>query len=417
MKRVLLYSVLWRLIVAGGALGAQDAPPGGEPQNSWQMPDRIVEFGFDLDLGFGNSVVKIKDVFNFRKVLVIDLSAMAAGKLSAVENAAFSSFLNIRFGKTLSAGVFSGVQVEAYQSAPEEFTELLRRGNVKTKSMKIGLSAGAAAFVDAGLRVETVIDKLRVAVKPAAYVPLVYLPPLDADVELSMSGSGMTLNGQGAMNLYSAGSLENLGEGGMDLAALIPNPVPLGFDLSLEGRYTLLPVLDLGLDIGHIPLYPARLQHRMRQEFEITGDWSDLFNTLTSGDFDIPELETSQTYTSGASFTVFRPLRFDFFAEYRPLTIDLFVFRAHAGFSLLTVFGYDTACFNAGLGGEIRIANVLGLSLGTGYVERLWKHSFGIRLNVRALELSGELSLKGPDIPGSLKGRGLNAALGIRLGF
>jgi hypothetical protein len=382
------------------------------------MPDRTVEFGLNADLGFGNTVVKIEDIFNFRKTIRINLSAMAAGKLSAVESAAFLSFLNLHFGKNLSIGVFSGVQVEAFQAAPEEFTELLRRGNVKTKSINLELSAGAAAFVDAGLRAESVVDKLRVAVKPAAYIPLVYLPPLDMDIGLSMTDSGMVLDGSAVMNIYSAVSMETLLDGGFtDLAALIPSPLPLGFDLSLEGSYKLLPELDLGLSISHIPIYPAQLRYRMRQELSMKGDWSDLFKTLSSGEFDMPKMETPRSYSDSASFSAFRPLRFDFSAEYRPLGIDLFVFRAHTGLSCLTIFGYDTVCFNAGLGGEIRIANILELSLGTDYVERLWKHAFGLRLNLRALELNGEISLKGPDILNSLKGRGLGAAVGIRLGF
>jgi hypothetical protein len=410
MRRCLLL-LLCSLALAGR--GAADS--GGEPQNSWQMPDRVVEFGLDLDLGFGNSLIKLEDVFNFRKTLLINLTGLAAGKLSFQENAALSVFLNINLGKELSLGLFSGVQVDAYQSAPEEFTELLRRGNIRTRSMNLGVSAGGAVFVDAGMRAEAVFDKLRLTVKPAVYIPLVYLPPMDANIDLDVSGSGMVLNGSANMDLYSAVPLEMVFGGPVDLAALMF--LPLGFDLGLEGTYTLLPVLDLGLGISQIPLYPARLRYRMRQELSMKGDWSDLFNTLTSGSFDLPVVENSQTYTDDASFTAFRPLRFDFFAEYRPAVIDLFVFRPHIGFSLLTIFGYDTACFNMGLEGRIKIANILGLSLYTGYVERLWKHAFGFSLNFRALELNGEISLRGPDILSSLKGMGIGAFLGIKVGF
>jgi hypothetical protein len=419
MKKARYIGVICFLMIAGASLGAQEEPSAVEPGDPWRMPDRIVEFGLDLDLGFGNSMIKLGDVFNFRKTLLIDLSAMSKGKFSAREDLAVSAFLDLRFGKNLSVGLFSGVQIEAFQSAPEEFTELLRRGNVQTKSMKLGMSAGAAAFVDAGFRVEAAFDKLRFTVKPAAYIPLLYLPPLDMAVDLTVTGQGMVLSGSAQMNLYSAVSLEQAlgGNGFTDLASLIPSPIPLGFDLALEGRYSLLPILDLGLDIARLPLFPAQLRHRMRQELKMEGDWSDMYDKLTGGDFEMPVIETPQSFAGNASFMAFRPLRFDLFAEYRPIVIDLFVFRAHIGFSVLTIFGYDTACFNAGLGGEIRIANILGLSLETDYTERLWTHAFGLRLNLRALELKGEIALKGPDILSSLKGRGLGAFVGIRLGF
>jgi hypothetical protein len=69
MKKFLLF-FLTSLVLAGGNLGAQSADTGGDPENSWQMPERIVEFGLDLGLGFGNNIVKLEDVFNFRKTVL-----------------------------------------------------------------------------------------------------------------------------------------------------------------------------------------------------------------------------------------------------------------------------------------------------------------------------------------------------------
>jgi hypothetical protein len=404
------------LVMAAGSLGAQQTASGGEVQDSWQMPGRIFELGVDLDAGFGNNLIKFEDVFNFRKTLLIDLSALGPGELFLAENGGASAFLNLNLGRW-SFGVFAGVQVDSYQSAPEEFTELLRRGNIRTKSITVGMEGGAGVFADAGVKVETRRDKLRLTVKPAAYVPLLYVPSPDLNFNLDMTDSGLTIRGRGNINIYSPFSMKTLTEEAGDGIDMTLDPAALGFDASLEGAYRLLPFMDLGLDIANIPLFPSRLRHQMSQEFKIDGVWTDMYNTLTSGQFEIPEIETDQSYKDNALFFAFRPLRFDVFAEFRPVQIDLFVIRPHIGFSVLTVFGYDTACFNAGLDGQINIANVFGLSLGTGYRERLWKHALGIRLNARVIELNAELSLRGPDILSSLKGRGFGALVGIRLGF
>jgi hypothetical protein len=435
MKKAILAGIFCFLAMGGGFLGAQDSSPagapketppevpgessGGETGNSWQMPGRIFEFGFDLDVGFGNSLIKFEDIFNFRKTLLIDLSAMSPGEFFVEETAAASAFINLNLGTSWNFGIFAGAQIDAYQSAPEEFTELLRRGNVRTKSITVGMTGAAGVFMDAGIKAETRRDKLRFLVKPAAYTPLLYMPQPDMNVDITMADTGLVLMGSGDVNLYSAVSLEQLmGEDKTtDINELLSGPIPLGFDISLGGSYFPLPALELGLDIANIPLFPALLRYHMHQELRMEGDWSDMYTTLTSGDFEIPEIKTAQSYNDNAAFTVFRPLRFDFFAAYRPVVIDLFVIRPHIGFSLLTVFGYDTACFNAGLDGHINIANIFGLSLGTGYHERLWKHALGVRLNFRAVELNAELSLKGPDLMSSFKGRGLGAAVGIRLGF
>jgi hypothetical protein len=67
--------------------------------------------------------------------------------------------------------------------------------------------------------------------------------------------------------------------------------------------------------------------------------------------------------------------------------------------------------------GEFNVINVFGLSISTGYCERLWRHALGLRLNFRAIELDGEVSLRGPDIVSSFKPRGMGVSLGLRLGF
>ncbi|MDR3249300.1 MAG: hypothetical protein LBT39_11000 [Treponema sp.] len=407
-KRVL--AVFLFPILFPGALGAQD----------WSMPNRTVELGLDVDGGFGNSLIKIEDVFNIHKTLLIDLKSLPDGELFAGEQAAASAFINVNIGKDWSFGVFAGTQVDAFQSAPKEVADLLRKGNAKTKSVDISMSGGGSAFVDAGIKAQFRVKKLRLTVKPAAYVPLIYVPPPEMDFDLDMDDSAnMSLKGTVNMDVYSAFSLEEMTQEGFsgDIGDYLPDPLPLGFDMTLEGLYSLLPVLDLGLGIANVPLYPSHLRYRMHQDIKMEGNWTDMYDTLTAGDFDLPEMESDQYFEENATFLAFRPLRFDFFAEYRPVEIDLFVIRPHIGFSVLTIYGYDTACFNIGLDGQINIVNLFSLSLGTGYVERMWKHSVGIRLNFRAIELDLGVSLRGPDIVSSFKGKGLGASLGIRLGF
>ncbi|MDR1972846.1 MAG: hypothetical protein LBQ46_13105 [Treponema sp.] len=409
-------TLLFLLCLAAGTrgLGAQQSGA----QDLWQMPDRIVEFGFDLEGGYASNLIKLKDVFNFQKTLLIDLSSLGPGELFMGEKAAFSTYINVNVGKNLSFGLFTGAQIDAYQSASEDFTKFLRRGNAQTRSINGGMEAGASAFIDAGVKAQARIGKLRFMVAPAAFVPLLYVPPPDVNFSLVMTPTGMSLKGTAGIDIYSAFSMEKLAgdDQAQDSSKLIPSPMPLGFDLGLEGVYTLLPSLDLGLNIAHIPLFPAELHSRMRQEVSMEGDWSNMYNSLTQGDFDIPEAETVQTFDD-ASFFAFRPLRIDFFADYRPMLVDMFVIRPHAGLSALTIFGYDTVCFNAGLEGRINLVNMLGFSIGTGYEEHVWKQSLGVRFNFRVIELDAKFALWGPDIISSFKAQGFGATLAVKMGF
>jgi hypothetical protein len=419
MKNSRLFSIscFLCLLTAGGAfLGAQDS---GEETGYWRMPDRLVEFGLDIDGGFGNSLMRVKDIFNHRKTMLIDLSALNPGELNFGSKADISAFINvnvlkdIKWFKYLNFGIFAGSQIDAYYSAEEEFTRLLRHGNAGARSVNTNMTAGASIFVDAGVRAEAGIGKFRFAVKPALYSPLIYMPPPNINVTLAVDNSGMVFSALADLDVYSAFSLEGM----IDGAETGKPSIPLGFDIGLEGGYALLPSMDLGVTIDSIPLFPAKLRHRMRQSFEMAGDWSNMYDKLSKGDFDIPDMESSRTFESGASFNAFRPLRIDFFAEFRPAVADVLVLRPHLGLSALTIFGYDAACFNAGLEGQLNIINMFGFSIGTDYEERMWKHSLGFRMNFRAVELNARFGLWGPDIISSFRGRGFGAALGIRLGF
>jgi hypothetical protein len=416
MKSGKYFFVLCFLIAGPAFLGAQNSQ---EKPVYWRVPERLVEFGVDVDGGFGNSLLRLKDIFNHRKTLLLDFSTLDSKELFLGSKAAVSTFINVNVLKNIgffdymNFGVFGGAQIDAYQSAAEEFTRLLRRGNAGARTVNTGMSAGASLFVDAGIRAEAGMGKFRFVVKPAAYSPLIYIPPVDMNVSIKTYPSGMEFAALANIDIYSAFSLEKMIDG-EDQGKL---NIPQGFDIGLEGGYAILPVLDLGVTISGIPLYPAKLRHRMHQTLSMTGDWSDLYEKLTDGDFDIPEMDSSKTFDDGASFRAFRPLRIDFLAEYRPATADALVLRPHAGLSALTVFGYDTVCFNAGLEGSVNIINMFGFSMGTGYEEHQWKHSLGFRMNFRAFELNAKAALWGPDIISSFKAKGFGLGLGIRLGF
>jgi hypothetical protein len=416
MKNGETFLVLCLLITGGALLGAQDS---GEESGYWRVPDRLVEFGVDAEGGFGNSLLRLKDIFNHRKTLLLDFTSLSRGELFFGSSASVSTFINVNVLKNigfidyLNFGVFGGAQIDAFQSGDENFTRLLRHGNGGARSVNAGMSGGASVFVDAGLRAEAGVGKFRFVVKPAAYSPLIYMPPANMNISITTSPSGMEFNTIANLDVYSAFSLEKLIDG-EDLGKI---DIPLGFDISLEGGYAILPILDLGLSIDSIPLFPAKLRHRMRETFTMEGDWSDMYTAITNGEFDIPELETTEAYDDNASFWAFRPLRVDFFAEYRPAAADALVLRPHMGFSALTALGYDTVCFNAGLEGSVNIINMFGFSMGTGYEEHQWKHSLGFRMNFRVMELNARFALWGPDIISSFKARGFGAGLGIRLGF
>ncbi|MDR0450653.1 MAG: hypothetical protein LBH26_05260 [Treponema sp.] len=376
------------------------------------FPHRRFEFGFDFDAGASNNVLGLDKIFNIRKTVELDLTSRKEQELRMDAAAAAGFFFNLKINDTYKIGFFAGGEGAGYGLANEELVRLLSRGNAATRDFGGKIEGGAGVFVDAGLRGEARFGRLRLNLKPALFSPLIYISKPDIHFENVFTEKGMHLNAVVDMDVYSAVSLED------DLSRIgFPSPLPLGFDIGAEGEYALFPFLDLGLGITRIPVVPAILSHRMSQRMSYEVVFDDIYNSFTEGDFDLPEPELDPVYEDDAFFPVLRPLRVEFFADIKPVKTDLLVIRPDIGFSVLTVYGYDAACFNAGIRGEVNLFDIGRFYIGTGYREWVWANSFGFAVNLRVFELKGEIRLQGPDFVNSLKPAGLGAALGLRFGY
>ena len=291
------------------------------------------------------------------------------------------------------------MEASGYAWASKDLIRFLKEGN-RTPNIGGTALAGMSAFAAAGLTASFPVKRFMITARPAVFVPLIYAVPRTVRYN-AVIGMDISLDADVEMDLYSAWPIED--------GSMTPGGAwPLGADLSLAAVYPLLPRLDLGAEIGRIPLFPATLHHRSRLEAHYR---YDLSNGLNSDD---PEI----TPEPDGSFTAFRPLRVNFFAEYLPIAeIDLFVVRPEIGFSLLTVYGYGEFCFNAGLEGQINILKGFSMKLSSGLRERIWRQSLSFMVNTRVFELHLRLSLQGTDFVSSFSARGVGVSVGMRFGY
>jgi hypothetical protein len=227
-----------------------------------------------------------------------------------------------------------------------------------------------------------------------------------------MTENSVAINGLLDLNIYSAYALGE--ESGSSSGR--GDTFPRGFDISVGGEYALLPMLDLGASISHLPILPAKLSHRVHVESEYEAEIDDTLDAITAGDIDLPDPEFTTSYNNNTSFYAFRPFRFNTYVNYRPADSDLFVIRPNLGFSLLSVFD-NAFCFNAGVEGQINILEVFSVALFTGYTERVWAHSLRLMLNLHVTEINFNISLRGTDILSSFSANGLGVSVGLRFGF
>jgi hypothetical protein len=190
----------------------------------------------------------------------------------------------------------------------------------------------------------------------------------------------------------------------------------MGFDISAGAEYALLPMLDLGASVSHLPIAPARLSHRMHIRSEYKFEIENTLDDIAAGNIELPDPEFDTSYDNNTSFYAFRPFRFNFYINYRPADTGLFVVRPSLGFSLLSVYDY-APCFNAGVEGQINVLKIFSAALFTGYVERIWTCDFRFMLNLHVTEIIFNVSLRGTDMINAFNGKGIGLSLGLRFGY
>jgi len=389
-----------------------------------------------IGVEFDNTIIGANEIF--RKKIVIDMSELADRILDDGAGINFGFFAdilsfdikNIHIGKGLwNFGLTTNVDGNLNFNFSKSLFTLIAEGNAEShkNSGKIGGKGGI--FSEIGIPISTKYQAagkiLTIGLKPSLYTPVVYIPSstgiyykltTEEDVD-GEKKDGFFLKTYGGLDIYTSTSFNNI------------NPAEFffgsnGFDISLEGEYCLFPFLDIGASLSQIPIAPATLTNGMRMSLEdfqvsITGDV--LFN---GGEPDTPDFDfKDMDYFTDGDLQVYRPFRFDFYANYKPLAhtipdlAKLIYIKPNIGFSLNPTKGEEKTYFNAGLEIGLNLKDLFKLYIGSGYKEEIWKQKAGFALNFRVFELDLEASLRSQTFEGCFELQGLGVFLGTRWGW
>jgi len=386
---------------------AEDEPAGELPPDEPKKTGsgrRHFEIGIDAGLGLDKDL--IKQLNTFRKDRAFDLKKIGdtigpdglnvnldvlAGLFVHIKNITIKKGTwDLKFSMNVDGGISF--------NAPKSLFTLLTEKNINRHSAKGEVTASGSIFADAGLGVSAKYGKLSLGVRPALFAPLVYIPKSKISYDVKNTGSYILLETSGDIQIYSVVN--------KDGKRIRPG---FGSDLSLEGEYALFSFLDVGGSIFNIPLVPAAIENRM------TISLDDAFGSVLQGPAEFPEdLDFGITYDS-APIKVFRPLRFDAYARWKPFGEFLAV-QPNAGFSVN--LNEKQWYFNAGAEARINLLkNKFSFHLGTGIKELFWRHRLGFAMNFKAFELDLEAMLRSQNFAKSFGAQGLGFNLGLRFGF
>ncbi|MDR2575605.1 MAG: DUF5723 family protein [Treponema sp.] len=409
------------------------------------------EIGLDVGVGLDNGLVGLSDIL--KKNIVLDMLEIVekvpdngSGFNFSVHIDNFINVENIHIGEGLwDFGFIANLDGDVSINIPKSLFELVSDGNVKQHDSSGQISGSGGVYTEIGLtgsaKYKVKEKPLRVGVKPAVFVPAVYVSP-SSGISYSLSTEkdgkeGLFLDTEGEIRIYSPTSLESLfyvkddkdgNDDGdkrpppFDSLPIIPFLGPSGFDLSLEAEYGLFDFLDIGGSVTNIPLVSAVLTNETKIgtedfSFGLVGEELIKGNNRNGSELETPSLNFTKSYSNSAEKKVYRPLRFDLYARYKPFRSEFVVIRPNIGFSANVNEGDEKSYFNAGLEFSVNLINLFTLYIGSNYQEDLWRQRVGLGINFRAFELDLRAVLRDQTFDGCFKGRGFEIGLGMRFGW
>ena len=385
-------------------------------------PHRYFEIGTEVHVGVSNNWFSVPDFF--QETLVVDLNKMADNLSSGLTlDALLDARVNVAIngGKVFRMNIFAGAYGQGMVNISQEMLEFLANGNANTPNNTITAKLGTDinAYVEAGVRFQSIIQNLGISVTPTVFVPVAYVPQVVATgkVEPQEDGS-MIATGKADIKAYSVVPLND--PTNIDINALLKD---VGVDFSIGAQYAILPSLDVGLEVLHIPALAASL--RNEASFSLNADYTvhpvlDSATGGTDGKYFEGNYEMSEiTYTTLTEpKKIRRPIEAVLMTEWRPFG-EWFDVNGSAGY----VFGENhNFKFAVGAGFHLLRMSKLGghmldFNIKSGYQDRIWTQQAQLIWNLRALELEFNVSSRSSNFLSSFTGTGLGAGFGLRIGF
>ena len=396
-------------------------------KEGFRFKNRRVELVINAKVDVANNGVAATDIL--QEVAEVNLDNFLGG--FKVDVGAFIDPFLLKFNWKDRWGFGLGVNVTAAGNMDIS-------GNVLTlqPSTNDTIGMGAAAFADFAIPVFFHVGDFKVKFRPAAFLPVAYMEPGISYTRRRTShvaSNGETLTGELVaidydMYVYTPVSLAGIDDGSLNIdAAMLQNFdfTSLGYDFGLGVEYPLYDLLDVwlnvGVDISNFPLVFASLNHYMLLQGRAWLDTSyiDIADILGGNDLDenafgFPE-EFKPLYGE-KTMRVYRPFKMLFYADYRPFDSPILSLIPSLGFSINPLY-VQKGSIEGGVSARCDLANILITTIGINYIDRKWRNSLDLAINLRAFELDIGIGSQSQDFLKSWQGAGVFVNLGIKLGW
>ncbi|MDR0550558.1 MAG: hypothetical protein LBG72_00915 [Spirochaetaceae bacterium] len=279
----------------------------------------------------------------------------------------------------------------------EDFISFIAKGNLEKHNTAPEITISGALFAEIfSTEFRRIIFKhFFVTLKPSWYIPVFYIPKSVQKLEVSAE-NGFKAELSGGAYVYTPINIKDwtlTSFGGLDADFIIERPI--------------FNILDIGLELLHLPLMPAVLS-----SVSVMGLEGVLLDIPDDYSFKMPEID--QFYDT-KNIWALRPVTTGLYLLYRPFGTDRLILRPEFSLTFLNPSGQ--LYINAGLEAVFAPSNIFGITLFTGLREGLARHSVKLSFNWRRFGFYIKLDLRSQDYLRSWTLKGAGFSLGWSAGY
>lgn len=390
-------------------------------------PSRIFEIGVDVNAGVSNNYFDARDILT--ENVVFDLQKIAKEMPSGGLN--FNAMFDADFFTAINASpkfrltFFAGIDGTGSVNIPNELFALLADGNAIGESESMKINGSASVFADIGFtyrtQIKTSYGDFGLKFTPAYYLPIAYVPDVNATVNYSTSDTGvLQATASAPVSVYSIIDLQQFIDSDAsspDIQGQIADALRCGgFDFAFEAEHPVLRSLEVGV-FTRIPILPGYLKHEMTANAWATATYNNILGMLDdTNSSDVDHGVDDFTY-SETSYKIYRPFRLGVEGAWRPFGTWC-TFRP--GFAVVSRCPYTSDAvwypeyrFDA----EFSLFNIVALNFGTAYQDQLFIQRVGFMLNTHVIQFNVQASLEGSDFVNSFSWGGAGVYAGVRIGY
>lgn len=382
-----------------------------------RVAHRYFELGINADINAANNYFTPADLL--QRQLTIDLrqiaDTMQTPSFRFDTNNSVEYFMNLNLPNGVHAGLSAGVDISGNINLSKSVFEFLGKGNKLGEKLDIknDMHFDAFAYVDASAGFN--FKKSHLTVVPAVFHPLLHaeMPKCKASFENSASGKTMVA-AEAEVKLNSFTNIGSyIGQGGDPSNPAEDLKTGWGFDLHVAVEHKVLEALQCGAYM-RIPFVPGRLENEISVE---TAALFDIDNLIDATGGAVHSHSVMQTANRKESFLLHRPFRMGAEVAWRPVGKWL-TLGSLLGLGVSYPYRtYAKPYIDYSIYTNLSLFEILGLTLSSARFNQIFKQQVGIMINARVLQIDVGVSSQSSDFAHSFQLSGVDAFVGISLGF